>query len=211
MSNSTTKSPTSTRVSFASRKGTDLASELESLLGAMVCEHETWRGLIDSHRVALKKADGDAVQDAVIQQSRVLQTIADLEEKRRRLVDRAIATEGILGKGSGAIAARPVAAASTSSTAPLARVGPVTLSQIAGSLPEPSRTRLLELAGRLRFLLGDIENQNRTLRMATNSLIVHMEGLMRQVARRLSHSGTYGRKGYVDSVPTVISAVDLTR
>lgn len=65
------------------------------------------------------------------------------------------------------------------------------------------------MAGRLRFLLADIETQNSTLRTATAVLISHMEGLMRQVARRLSHSGTYGRKGYVETVPTVVSAVDL--
>lgn len=213
MTSTTTKSPASSRVPFAARQGSDVAGELESLLGALVSEHESWRGLLDTHRDAIKRADGEAVQQAVMRQSLVLQSIADLEEKRRRLVDRAIASDGILGKGS----ANPKPAPSTievgtsSASSPLARVGPVTLSQIAESLPEPSRTRLLELAGRLRFLLTDIETQNRTLRTATNSLIAHMEGLMRQVARRLSHSGTYGRKGYVDSVPTVVSAVDLTR
>lgn len=207
------KAPKPAPLPFANRGGADLALELESLLGAMVSEHETWRGLLDHHRDAIKRADGEAVQNAVARQSGVLQAIADLEEKRRRLVDRAIAAEGILGKGvPGGV--RSSAAGSTAAPAgpePLARVGPVTLSQIAAALPEPSRTRLLELAGRLRFLLADIETQNRTLRTATAALISHMEGLMRQVARRLSHSGTYGRKGYVETVPTVVSAVDLTR
>lgn len=211
MSNSTINVPTSTRVPFASRGGADLAGELESLLGAMVSEHETWRGLLDTHRDAIRQADSEAVRHAVARQSSVLQSIADLEEKRRRLVDRAVATDGILGIGNGNAAPDPESNPASATAVPLARIGPVTLSQIAASLPEPSRTRLLELAGRLRFLLADIETQNRTLRTATTSLIAHMEGLMRQVARRLSHSGTYGRKGYVDSVPTVVSAVDLTR
>ena len=44
---------------------------------------------------------------------------------------------------------------------------------------------------------------------ATVSLLAHMEGLMRHVGRRLSHAGTYGRRGVVEAGGVVVSCVDL--
>jgi hypothetical protein len=167
-----------------------LAGEVESLLDELLAQHEAWRGLQADQRNALRRADGDGVEDVVGRQSAVLQRIADLEERRRAVVKAACA--------SGAVARADA-------------TGPVTLTQIAEALPEPGRGRLLDLAGRLKALLADIDSQNRMLKSATHTLVTHMEGLMRQVARTISHSGTYGRRGYVDSTPTVVSGMDVVQ
>jgi hypothetical protein len=36
-----------------------------------------------------------------------------------------------------------------------------------------------------------------------------VEGLMRHVGRKLSHAGTYGRRGVVEAGQQVISALDM--
>lgn len=182
----------STKPNFAAgaSKPGAVASELESLLCALIAEHETWRGLVDVQRDAIRRADGRDLRTCAEQQSEVLQSIVELEDRRRRLVGRA-------GGGAERSAGDPA--------------GPITLTRIAEALPEPSRSKLVDLAARLKTLLADIHEQNQKLRAATGSLAAHMDGLMRQVSRRLSHAGLYGRRGFADRTPTVVSAVDLTR
>ena len=118
----------------------------------------------------------------------VLAEIATLEERRRSLVNTMLSLGGIR-KVSG--------------------TGPITLTDIAHQMPEPARTRLVELARDVRLAVEKAADQQRTLRAATATLLAHMEGLMRQVAQRLSHAGTYGRRGLIESVPAVISGLDL--
>jgi hypothetical protein len=41
------------------------------------------------------------------------------------------------------------------------------------------------------------------------AVAAHMEGVLRQIAGRLSHAGTYGRGGAVDASVQVVSALDV--
>ena len=84
-----------------------------------------------------------------------------------------------------------------------------TLRQIALSLPEPQRTRLSGQAERLREMMERVQRESGTVRAATRSLLAHMEGLMRQVARSLSHAGTYGSGGRVQAAHAVVSSLDV--
>ena len=84
-----------------------------------------------------------------------------------------------------------------------------TISNLAASAPEPARTRLLTLSATLRDLINRLHKEHRVMRDAAESLSSHMEGLMRQVCRKLSHAGTYARSGAVDARVQVVSALDL--
>jgi hypothetical protein len=66
------------------------------------------------------------------------------------------------------------------------------------------------LADRLRDLLFEIRRETRGSRAATATLIAHMDGLVAQIGRRLSHDGTYTRAGPRGAPSSVVSAIDLT-
>ncbi len=168
----------------APRTGPDA---LESLLTDLLGAHERLLAASIEQRQAVRGADPALVQRATQLQTESLHEIAALEDCRRELVADLTASMPRRAPGS----------------------GPVTLSELARMMPEPQRTRLVELASRVRICVERAADEQRTLRAATGSLVAHMEGLMRQVARRLSHAGTYGRRGMVESVPAVVSGLDL--
>lgn len=161
---------------------------LESLLNDLIVAHERLSGSSSGLREAIRSADPSGVERATADQSASLGAIADLEERRRALVGE-ITSIGICSTG---FAGRPL-----------------TLSDLASMAPEPGRARLVEVAERLRRCVAQAAEAQRTLRSASSSLLAHMEGLMRQVAQRLSHSGTYGRRGVIEGSPAVVSGLDL--
>ena len=73
----------------------------------------------------------------------------------------------------------------------------VTLSDLAKCTPGDVRGKLAAAAATLRALVTRVSQEAASLRSATMTLMAHMEGLMRQVARSLSHAGTYGQRGVV--------------
>lgn len=195
--NSPTSSAGATREPLASatQRRAAWGVELESLLSSLLSEHEAWLGEVRAHRDAVRRADGAGVQEKSQRQARLLERIAGLEEKRAGLINRVAASADFqVAEASGGRAK-----------------GPLTLRGIAEMLDEPQRSRLLAWAQRLRALIEQVQTENRTVRAAATSLMAHMEGLMRQVARRLSHAGTYGSRGIVEACPGVATAVDLTR
>lgn len=162
------------------------ALELEALLEALVSQHEKLLELAGAHLEAVRRADHNALRLRLEEQQDTLQRIADLEQRRAVLVN-------TLTQNLPARAGR----------------GPVTLSELAGAAPEPQRSTLLARARTLRELIHKVKQEQGTLRWASRSLAAHMEGVMRQVAKRLSHAGTYGRHGAVDADAVVLSALDL--
>lgn len=162
-------------------------TELETLLADLYTAHEKLSLAADAQREAVRRADPALVNRCTEEQSELLREIAGLEERRRALV--AAMTAGFPRRAPGQ--------------------GPITLSELAKMTPEPHRTRLVELAAQVRAAVERAADRQQTLKAATASLLAHMEGLMRQVAQRLSHAGTYGRRGMIDSVPAVVSGLDL--
>jgi hypothetical protein len=171
-------------------------AQLEALLEQLLVEHEELLTLAASHRQAIAGADPHTLGACLERQGEVARRVADLEGQRLALVARLAdkmrplaALNG--GKGSEPVPDRP------------------TVSWIAKSLPEPMRSRLVALAERLRALLARLQREHATLREASAALASHMEGMMRQLAKRLSHAGTYGRRGTVETRVQVVSALDL--
>lgn len=168
-----------------------LATDLDALLNDLTTAHESWLAAMHDHRQAVRTADPGAMQASLDRQAACVSRIAGLEDRRRAVVDRA--------------ARLPDFASSTARP----RQGPLTLRELATATAEPARSRLLQHADRLRTLIADVRRSGSILQAASASLLAHTEGLMRQVARRLSHAGTYGRHGFVESAPGMACAVDL--
>lgn len=135
--------------------------------------------LVLEHRRAICRGDAAAIQECLSRQGILGMRIADVERARRKAV-----TD---------ICGRPDA----------------TISDISARLPEPDRAPICTAAARLKAILTLIQRENNVVRTATNTLIAHIDGLMQQVARALSHAGTYGRKGRVESGGPVPCGLDM--
>lgn len=168
-------------------------AELESLLEHLLREHEELLTLAGTHRAAIAAADPHSLGTCVQRQAEVARRVEELEQRRMAVMARVGERMKKLAKG------KPIEAVPDRPT----------VSWLAKSLAEPVRTRLVALADRLRELLARLQKEHAALREASVALAGHMEGLMRQLANRLSHAGTYGRRGLVESRVQVISALDL--
>jgi hypothetical protein len=154
---------------------------LEAVLKSLVDEHRALLELAGEHRRALTEADAPAIKRVLEQQGEVFHRIARLEMNRRTLVG------SMTGNANGT----------------------PTISILAARAPEAIRSRLASVAKALREVLDALQKEHRALREAAETLSAHMEGLMRQVYRSLSHAGTYARSGAVDTSVQVVSTLDL--
>lgn len=160
---------------------------LEQILSALVGQHTRLLAHTVEHRRAISEADLPALRACLEQQGDLLQSIVALERERQAIV-------------AGMIGAAPAAPGLAAK---------VTMSSLAARAPEPSRTRLADIAAALRDVLSRLHHEHQALRAAAATLSIHMEGIMRQVGRSLSHAGTYARSGAVDSSVQVLSAIDV--
>jgi len=157
-----------------------LGIELESLLRELAVHQTDLLALATEHRAAIARADTGAIASCVERQAAILERSRASEQRRRTLVE---------------------------TWAPRERG--ITLTDLASRVEEPARTRLLALGGQVRTLVERLARENRIVRAATESLMAHMDGLVRQVARRLSQSGTYSRRGGIDAGTPLVAGIDL--
>ncbi|QOJ01781.1 MAG: flagellar protein FlgN [Phycisphaeraceae bacterium] len=163
----------------------DLGIELARLLDDLTAANERLVLAVEAHREAMRKADAKAMASALSSQRDALEAVAHLDERRRRLVDAAslaMAWEG---------------------------PGPITLTALARRQPEPARTTLLASASRLKDLVKRARDGQRASWSASTALASHVEGLIRAVAKHLSHAGTYGRKGFTPAGPVLAGGLDV--
>ncbi len=154
--------------------------QLDGVLRLLVAEHEKLLALAAEHRRAIAQADAPALTKCITTQQQVVQRITGLERQRQTVV------AGLVkGKGQ------------------------TRLSEVTASAPEPIRKRLESVAAGLRELLIKLHQEHQALKQAAETLSMHMEGLLRQVCRGISHTGTYARCGAIDSAVQVVSAVDV--
>ncbi len=86
---------------------------------------------------------------------------------------------------------------------------PGTIDELLRVVDEADRARLSDRAGALRELIQTVQREHEAVRAASEALAAHVRGVMRQVASKLSHAGTYGRAGRVEPVGTVVTGVDV--
>ncbi|MBM4108575.1 MAG: flagellar protein FlgN [Phycisphaerae bacterium] len=165
-----------------------LAERIEGLLTALIAEHAALLDLASRQRDAIRAADTAGMDACLTEQRERLARIAGLEDDRRRLVDSVAPPAPGRSRGG----------------------GPITLAQLAALAGAAERDRLLALASELRHLIERVRKELSVIRLAAGSLMGHVEGVMKQVALRLSHAQTYGRRGAVEAHVTVVSSLDLT-
>ena len=165
-----------------------LHDRLGALLDAMLSAYERLASAGEAHRDAIRAADTRAMDAAVMRQTILFREVSGLDQKRRELVAHA-----------------------HTSFPGLKRSTPdkTTLTQLASFAPDTARGALVDRADALRALAKRVHEQSSGIRSAALSLMAHMEGVMRQVARQLSHTGTYSRRGVVEVGSSVLTAVDL--
>lgn len=167
---------------------TVLAEALGGLLRDFTDVYERLAASVAGHREAIRRADATAIASATSEQQRLTREAAACDQRRRELVARSVRAFAVL-------AGTPV--------------DKVTLSDLAKCTPESVRAKLTAAAASLRTLVTRVSQEAASLRTATMTLMAHMEGMVRQVGKTLSHAGTYSRRGVVEAGSVVVGAVDL--
>lgn len=142
-------------------------------------EHETLLTLSAEHREAITRADAGALRRCVAAQRQATARIQELDRRRRGIA------AGILPGPEQKVAA------------------------VADALGEPWGRRVLDAGRSLRAAVERVNAENRVLAAAASSLLGHMNGLIAQVGRSLSHTGTYTRRGSVEAGAQVVSGMDV--
>jgi hypothetical protein len=163
----------------ASPEGT--FEQLDIVLRQLVTEHEKLLGLAAEHRRAIAQADAAALGVCLGHQQAIVQKITGLERQRQTIV------HALIRGGN----------------------KNVRMSEVTAHAPEPMRSRLAGVAAALREILNKLHQEHLALHRAAETLSMHMEGLLRQVCRGLSHTGTYARGGAIDSSVQVVSSMDV--
>ncbi len=121
--------------------------------------------------VALKRADYRAVGRLLEAENQQLQALAEAEKERLLRV-----------------------AQLTQQMAPQA-ARPARLGDLAQSLPEPWRTRLLGLRAQLREQLERTRRQSQVAHLTSEALLRHMQGLMQSIGMAVTGVAGYNRSG----------------
>ncbi|MEZ6235498.1 MAG: flagellar export chaperone FlgN [Phycisphaerales bacterium] len=163
-----------------------LEHEIDALLSDLHAEHERLLDAVRQHRAAISAADDNAIAQALALHRTSVESLRDLDHRRARLTGRAL--------GRTAPSAPPPKFADV-----LARVSP------------EARQRLAERAADVRTLATTAQREQAALGHAAAALAGHMQGLMRTVASRVSESGAYTRRGYVERPARPVGTLDLSR
>ena len=165
---------------------TTVAQEIETLLCNLQQLYQNLSARLAEHELAIRKANPKAIEAAVQSQRPLWEEAARLDQRRREITAKMATLHPKLVKAKGT---------------------QVTLTDLATLLPESGR--LTALTGVVRGLIESVYERVRVIRRASESLLAHMEGMMRQVSGTMNHARTYGRGGRVEAGPSVISALDL--
>lgn len=163
--------------------------ELDAAVRELIVEHERLLLAVADQREAVSRADGPGLNAAILLQGESAQRIAQIERRRIAAVA-ALAAPAKAGS-------RPVQA------------GQVRLTELAATLPEPGRARLLESASALKAVLERLHREYAVMKEAASQLAAHLEGITRQVYAKLSHTGSYARSGSLRAPVQVVSSLDI--
>lgn len=157
---------------------------LAAILDELAQAYESIEACVDRREASVRSADLAALSQAVADESAVIQLVAEIEQRRGRLSE---ALAAALGADS---------------------PGDVNVRWICERAPAGTR-RLAEASNALRERVERVQRRNASARIALETLVSHMKGLLQSAERRLSHTGVYGRRGCVEVGAPVLSAMDL--
>jgi hypothetical protein len=184
---SPTTTPTAAATAASARPALlGVGADLERLLLAYLDSYERLGATLAAHREAIRAADTRRLGAVVAENQQIIAGIAELDGTRRTLIAAAM-RQGLVAPGKDA-----------------------KLTDLAAALPEPQSTQLVQMALELRELVGRVQGEQSSLRLAAGALASHMQGLIQHVARRLSHAGVYSKRGLVEGL-VLASALDIRR
>lgn len=166
-----------------------VSQELHSVLQDLTQIYQQLSAHLVQHREAVRSADPARIARCNEDHTSLIESIEKAERHRREVVARACSVFPELG-------------AKARSTTP-------TVSMVIGCIDEKERSICATLADDLKNLIQHVRTQTATIRAASVQLVSNLEALMQQVGQRLSHSGTYGRKGSIQSSGVVMTALDV--
>lgn len=164
------------------RQGGALVDVLAELLEVNSALHAN----LVEQREAIRRADSGHAQRLIESHTHLVGRLAALDQKRREVV---------------------VTLSKSLAWPPGARTP--SLSDLAQRLPEPERSRALQLAERTRECLEQVHRESASLRAAARTLAAHMEGLLRHVGRQFTSAGVYSPRGQVSSGGSLAVALDV--
>jgi len=159
---------------------------LLKLLGDMTALHESWLPLAEKKREALASSNVDALSQCLQLENQNVQAVGEMEKQRLEIVGRI-----------------------TQHLNPQA-TSPMKMVDLAEALPEPTRSKLLLARQALRERVEAIKTQSSIARRATDSLLKHMNGLVRSVASAALGGATYDPSGHTSDKPLRMSTLNLT-
>ncbi|MFT5422586.1 MAG: hypothetical protein ACI89L_000351 [Phycisphaerales bacterium] len=172
-------------MTIAGRLTPETVGLIEPILESMLAEHEVLLALAIEHRGALSKADPKRLDSIIARTGESMARIAGLEDDRCRVL-------GVEPGASRRGMSKP------------------TITEIAALAGGDDGARLHRLGERLRELIERVRAEHATVQAASRSLADHMRGVMKQVAAKLSHAGTYSAAGTVDPGRNqVMSGIDI--
>ncbi len=180
---------------------------LSLVLQQLVSEHEGLLALAGQYRAALARADVHAMESCLELQSAAFLRVQDLELRRQQVV-RSFTVPPTPASPT-ALSHGQASASSAGASRLLSNQPLPSISALSTRLAEPTRGRVLALADRLRDVLNRLHQEHAAIREAAETLGAHMEGVLRQVCRKISHAGTYGPRAAIDTRTPVVTALDV--
>jgi len=165
-----------------------LASALISSLAQLLSLHEELLALAQRREEALRSFDMQALAETIEGESALLGRVVEQDRRRAEAVEQLARAHGIAPPAGGQLR----------------------VCDVADVVAPPAREQLLAVAAQLRERIEQLHLRNEALAQAAGRLEKHMQGLLREAAARLNHSGAYSDRGVVDAGPPVVSALDLT-
>lgn len=156
-------------------------ASLSGPLAALIERYEAFVKALEGHRAAISKADGRGIDTAIAAETELLDELTDLDIRCRTA----------LGHGQPG-------------------TGGWRLTTLAEAIGGDDGARLAESAAYLKALTSRAGTLQRSIREASASMAAHIDGLVRRVSQRLSHSGTYGAAGVVENRAAVVSGLDMS-
>lgn len=164
-----------------------LADRLDGLLNELGAQYEALHKVLDEHRLSMLSGEPTALAKAVECERQVMERLSGVDRHRRELTASAAAAIDQIGALRGK---------------------PVTLTHLVAATPGHRRADLASRAQRIRDMAENAAQRSQALRAATADVLSHIEGVMRQIGHRMSHTATYSPRGVVEAGKAVVSALD---
>ncbi|MEI7658081.1 MAG: flagellar export chaperone FlgN [Phycisphaerae bacterium] len=166
-----------------------VAVELREVLDGLGAEYAALVRILTEHAQAIRSADVPGIARCAAAQEETLSRVSRLDQRRREVI-------------AGACSCLP-------GLAEQAKRATLTVTQVASALPGSDAAAMVASCERVKALVAQSKALTDAVRISTISLLQHVEGVMRQVSRKLSHAGTYGRRGVVETTQQVVTSLDM--